>query len=61
MGQLLREHAAGGAAVVLADHRIREALPFCDEARLLVDGRIELGASPRDFADHHAVRRRYLG
>ena len=61
MGGLLREHARGGGAVVLADHRIREALPFCDEALLLVDGKIELGAEPSEFADHRAVRRRYLG
>jgi lipopolysaccharide export system ATP-binding protein len=61
LGALLRKHAERGAAVVLADHRIREALPFCDQALLLVDGQIELAAPAACFADHHAVRRRYLG
>jgi lipopolysaccharide export system ATP-binding protein len=61
LGELLRSQAARGAAVVLADHRVREALPFCDQALLLVDGKIELDAPPDQFADHLAVRRRYLG
>jgi lipopolysaccharide export system ATP-binding protein len=61
LGETLRGQAARGAAVVLADHRVREALPFCDRALLLVDGKIELDAPPDQFADHLAVRRRYLG
>jgi len=61
LGEVLRAEAQRGAAVLLADHRIAEALPFCDEALLLVDGRVDLVAPARDFADHHAVRRRYLG
>jgi lipopolysaccharide export system ATP-binding protein len=61
MGRLLREHAAGGMAIVLADHRIREALPFCDQALLLIDGKIEAQAAPADFSELQAVRRRYLG
>lgn len=61
VGELLREQTARGAAVLLADHRIREVLPFCDRAVLLVDGRIELDASPAEFATHGAVHARYLG
>ncbi len=61
LGQVLRGEAQRGAAVLLADHRIAEALPFCDEALLLVDGRVELVAPASDFADHPAVRKRYLG
>jgi len=61
IGRLLRSQAARGASVILADHRIREALPFCDEAVLLIDGRIEVVAPPEDFAEHSAVRERYLG
>jgi lipopolysaccharide export system ATP-binding protein len=61
LAELLRALAARGAAVVLADHRIREALEFCDEAALFVDGRVEVVARPQDFAAHSAVVRRYLG
>jgi lipopolysaccharide export system ATP-binding protein len=61
LGAVLRAEAERGAAVLLADHRIAEALPFCDEALLLVDGRVELVAPASDFADHRAVRKRYLG
>jgi lipopolysaccharide export system ATP-binding protein len=58
---VLRARADRGMAIVLADHRIREALAVCDRALFLVDGRIELDASPAEFADHPFVRRRYLG
>lgn len=58
---VLRAHADRGMAIIIADHRIREALGICDRALLLLDGRIELSESPETFADHPAVRRRYLG
>lgn len=61
LGRILRDRAAEGMAIVVADHRIREALGWCDEALLLLDGRIELSAAPEEFANHPAVRRRYLG
>ena len=61
MGRLLRQHAADGMAIVLADHRVREALPFCDQALLLVDGKVEARAAPAEFSELQAVRRRYLG
>jgi lipopolysaccharide export system ATP-binding protein len=61
LGRLVRELAQSGTAVVLADHRILEALRMCDEALLLVDGRIELVAAPGEFSKHPAVLRRYLG
>jgi lipopolysaccharide export system ATP-binding protein len=61
LGRVLRARAAAGGAVVLADHRIGEALSMCDEARLIVDGRIELTARPDEFSSHPAVVRRYLG
>jgi lipopolysaccharide export system ATP-binding protein len=60
VGELLRRVAEQGGAVILADHRIREVLPFCDQAALLVDGRVEVVAAPSTFADHEAVQRRYL-
>jgi lipopolysaccharide export system ATP-binding protein len=59
--KLVRARAAQGMAIVLADHRIGEALRMCDEALLLVDGRIELVAAPAEFSSHPAVMRRYLG
>jgi lipopolysaccharide export system ATP-binding protein len=58
---LLKARAEEGMAVLLADHRVREALTVCDEALLLVDGQVELEASPEDFPSHPAVVRRYLG
>ena len=61
VSSVLRALAAGGAAVLLADHRVQEALTICDSALLLVDGRVELRAPAADFADAPAVKRRYLG
>jgi lipopolysaccharide export system ATP-binding protein len=61
LGKLLRRQSQRGMAIVLADHRIREALGMCDRAALLVDGRIEVLSGPGTFSDHPAVRRRYLG
>jgi lipopolysaccharide export system ATP-binding protein len=61
VGRLLVERAREGMAIVVADHRITEALEHCDRAVLLVDGRLELETSPEEFTSHPAVRRRYLG
>jgi lipopolysaccharide export system ATP-binding protein len=61
LGELLRACADRGVAVVLADHRVREALSICDSAVLLVDGQVAFEAPPQDFADHPAVKQRYLG
>jgi lipopolysaccharide export system ATP-binding protein len=58
---ILRARADAGMAILIADHRIREALSICDRALLLLDGRIELDAEPEQFSEHEAVRRRYLG
>jgi lipopolysaccharide export system ATP-binding protein len=61
MGDLLRQLATGGAAVVLADHHVAEALRVCDRAVLLVDGKIEASGTPDAFRGHPLVQRRYLG
>ena len=61
IGDLLRTEAARGAAVVLADHHVAEALRICDRAALLVDGRIEVTGTPDVFRDHPLVQGRYLG
>jgi lipopolysaccharide export system ATP-binding protein len=60
IAQHIRAAAADGCAIVLADHRVREALSVCDDASLLVDGRIVAASTPEHFADHPAVRERYL-
>jgi lipopolysaccharide export system ATP-binding protein len=61
MGDLLRKEAARGAAVVIADHHVTEALRVCDAAALLVDGRVEVVGSPQAFREHPLVQGRYLG
>jgi lipopolysaccharide export system ATP-binding protein len=58
--ELLRERAHAGCSIVLADHRVREALGVCDETLLLIDGAIAAQIPPDEFADHPAVRERYL-
>jgi lipopolysaccharide export system ATP-binding protein len=61
MGDLLRDLATSGTAVVLADHHVAEALRVCHRAVLLVDGRIEASGAPEAFREHPLVQRRYLG
>ncbi len=61
IGALLREAAARGCAVVLADHHVAQALAVCDRALLLVDGQVATSTTPAAFGDEPAVRARYLG
>lgn len=61
IGEVIRGAADAGAAVLIADHRVREALGFSDRAGLLLDGRICVWESPEAFEDHPEVRNRYLG
>jgi lipopolysaccharide export system ATP-binding protein len=61
LSRLLREHADRGRAVLLADHRIADALAICDFSLLLSDGQVKARGPARDFADDPAVRGRYLG
>jgi ABC-type lipopolysaccharide export system ATPase subunit len=61
LSALLRAHADRGRAVLLADHRLADALEICDEALLLADGSVLASGPARGFADHPAVRGRYLG
>jgi lipopolysaccharide export system ATP-binding protein len=60
VGGLFRAQAERGAAILLADHRIAEVLPFSDEAVLLADGVIHTRAPAATFANDPAVRERYL-
>lgn len=61
LGDLLQGLAREGAAVVLADHHVAEALRVCSHATLLLDGRVAVSASAADFPSHPLVRGRYLG
>jgi len=61
IGRILRARAAAGMAVLVADHRVGEALEFCERVLLLLDGRVEALTSAAEFPDHPQVRRRYLG
>lgn len=61
IGRILQQRAEAGMAVLVADHRVGEALEFCQRVLLLLDGRIEVETPRDEFLDHPAVRRRYLG
>ncbi len=57
---LLRDLAARGTAVLLADHHVEEALAVCSRAILLLDGAVAVQAVPGEFATHPLVQGRYL-
>jgi lipopolysaccharide export system ATP-binding protein len=61
LGDLLRELAGNGTAVLLADHHVAEALRVCARAVLLLDGVIAVAAPAAEFTEHRLVRGRYLG
>ncbi|APR81683.1 Lipopolysaccharide ABC transporter, ATP-binding protein LptB [Minicystis rosea] len=58
-GALLRRAAQAGAAVVLADHHVEEALRLCDRAALLLGGEVAVIAPPPDFLGLPLVRKHY--
>jgi len=57
---LLRAAADAGACVILADHDIRQALPICDRAWLLLAGKIHADAPPELFQKDPGVRAHYV-
>jgi lipopolysaccharide export system ATP-binding protein len=61
LGGLLAGIAVEGAAVLLADHHVVEALRVCSRAVLLLDGAIATSAAPGEFRNDPVVRQRYLG
>jgi lipopolysaccharide export system ATP-binding protein len=61
LGSLLSQIATQGAAVLLADHHVAEALRVCTRAVLLLDGAVAVEGPAEDFAHHPLVRGRYLG
>ncbi|HEY6560485.1 MAG TPA: ATP-binding cassette domain-containing protein [Polyangiaceae bacterium] len=61
VARVLRARAEQGMGILLADHRVGEALALCHDAVLLADGQVELRTPAAEFAEHPAVVRRYLG
>jgi lipopolysaccharide export system ATP-binding protein len=61
LSALLRAHADRGRAVLIADHRVGDALGIADLAVFLSDGRVIASGPGAQLADHPAVRGRYLG
>lgn len=61
LGDLLSDVARQGAAVILADHHVAEALRVCTHATLLLDGAVAVTAPANEFSSHPLVRGRYLG
>lgn len=61
VAEILRQQAAQGLAVVLADHHASIALRMCTRAMLLVDGEVKVDDEPVAFGRHGMVRARYLG
>jgi lipopolysaccharide export system ATP-binding protein len=55
----LRKLADGGAAGVIADHHVAEALRLCDRAALLLGGEIAALAEPAEFCKDARVRKHY--
>jgi lipopolysaccharide export system ATP-binding protein len=58
-GARIRALADAGAAVLLADHHVAEALRLCDRAALLLGGEIALVAAPADFCRDPLVQQHY--
>jgi lipopolysaccharide export system ATP-binding protein len=58
-GRRLRALAGAGAAVVIADHHVAEALGLCHRAALLLAGEVALVAAPDDFCRDPRVRKHY--
>jgi lipopolysaccharide export system ATP-binding protein len=61
VAETLRSRAGEGLAVLLSDHHASIALRVCDEAGLLLDGRLEVWGTPDELMSDGLVRERYLG
>lgn len=61
LGALLKNFAAAGGTVLLADHHVNEALSICTRALLILDGEVRVDETPDAFREHDLVRGRYLG
>jgi lipopolysaccharide export system ATP-binding protein len=56
----LVELARRGFSVLLADHDVREALPMCDRAVLLLAGSVACEGTPSEFSRSPLVRTHYV-
>lgn len=56
---ILRRLADDGAAVVIADHHVAQALRLCDRAALLIGGEIAAVARPDEFLGLPLVQKHY--
>ncbi|MCB9548634.1 MAG: LPS export ABC transporter ATP-binding protein [Myxococcales bacterium] len=57
----LRRMAAEGVAVVITDHRVRQAFQACDRVDILADGVVLFSGTPAAAAADARVRALYLG
>ncbi len=57
----IRRLAEDGMSVVLTDHSAVQALETCDEAHLLVDGKVVVSKPPKEMARDALARKLYLG
>jgi lipopolysaccharide export system ATP-binding protein len=60
VANLLRQLAIAGLAILVSDHRAHEVLTLASRALLLVDGAVQLEATPAAFLEHPLVTSRYL-
>jgi lipopolysaccharide export system ATP-binding protein len=56
----IRGAAEAGAAVVIADHHVAEALRLCGRAALLLEGELAVLGGTEEFAAHELVRKHYV-
>jgi len=61
VAETLRARAGQGLGVLLSDHHASIALRICDEAGLLLDGKLAVWGTPRTLAADALVKERYLG
>lgn len=59
--RLVRAIAAGGVAVLITDHAVRETLAICDQATVVDSGVVQVQGTPAVVAADPHARARYLG
>ncbi len=59
--RLVRAIAAGGVAVLITDHAVRETLAICDHATVVDSGVVQVQGTPAVVAADPHARARYLG
>ena len=57
----MRAIAAGGVAVLITDHAVRETLAICDHATVVDAGVVQVQGAPALVAADPRARARYLG